>query len=56
MSPKEAQLQDALRNNGPALPDIFHAIEQQLGLRLEPSKTPIDILIVDHADKVPIAN
>lgn len=37
-------------------PDIYHAIEQQLGLRLEPKRTPIDVLVIDHADKVPVAN
>ena len=38
------------------LPDIFQAVEQELGLHLESRKTPIDILVVDSADKVPIAN
>jgi uncharacterized protein (TIGR03435 family) len=38
------------------VPDIFHAIEEQLGLQLEPKKTPIDVLAIDRADKVPIAN
>jgi uncharacterized protein (TIGR03435 family) len=30
--------------------------EDQLGLQLEPEKTPIDGLAIDHAEKVPIAN
>jgi uncharacterized protein (TIGR03435 family) len=38
------------------LPDIFHAVDVQLGLALEPRKTPIEVLVIDHADKVPIAN
>ena len=38
------------------LPDIFGAVEQQLGLHLESARTPIDILVIDHADRVPIAN
>lgn len=38
------------------LPDIFRAVEQQLGLHLESRNTPIDILVIDRADKVPIAN
>ena len=38
------------------LPDIYKAVQQQLGLQLEPRKTPIDVLVIDHADKVPIAN
>jgi uncharacterized protein (TIGR03435 family) len=38
------------------LPDIYRAVEQQLGLHLESKKTPIDIIVVDRADRVPIAN
>ncbi len=32
------------------------ALQDQLGLRLESQKLPVEILIVDHADKVPIEN
>ena len=34
---------------------IFSAI-QVLGLKLEPRKAPVDILIVDRAEKVPVEN
>lgn len=34
----------------------FSALEEQLGLRLEGRKLPLEILIVDHADRVPAAN
>jgi uncharacterized protein (TIGR03435 family) len=34
---------------------MFTAV-QQLGLKLEPRKTAVDVLIVDHAEKVPTEN
>jgi uncharacterized protein (TIGR03435 family) len=30
---------------------IFTSIQQQLGLRLRSEKTPVDILVIDHAEK-----
>jgi uncharacterized protein (TIGR03435 family) len=36
--------------------DLFTAIQQQIGLKLEASKAPIDVLTIDHAEKVPISN
>jgi uncharacterized protein (TIGR03435 family) len=35
---------------------IFSALPEQLGLKLESQKAPIEILIIDHADKLPTAN
>jgi uncharacterized protein (TIGR03435 family) len=46
-----AQSDDATAGSGP--PDFFAAVEQQLGLRLEPKKESIEILVVDHAERVP---
>ena len=48
--------------SGPPNPDpnglsIFAAIQQDLGLKLELRKQqPIDVLVIDAADKVPVAN
>ena len=38
-------------------PTVFFALEKQLGLKLvkAPSR-PVDILVIDHADKVPTGN
>jgi len=38
-------------DNADAPPDLFTAIQQQLGLRLESTKAPIDVLVIDHVDK-----
>jgi uncharacterized protein (TIGR03435 family) len=35
---------------------IFTAIREQLGLRLQAAKEPLEVLIIDHAEKVPIEN
>ena len=37
-------------------PNLFTALEKQLGLKLEKGKRPVDFLVIDHADKVPTEN
>ena len=43
-------------NDAAPLPDIYQAVEEQLGLHLESKKTPIEIIMIDRADRVPAAN
>ncbi len=49
-----AQAPDTTAEPGAA--DLFRALEQQLGLKLESAKEPLEILIVDHAERVPTEN
>lgn len=37
-------------------PDIFEAVREQLGLELKQKKGPVDVLVIDHAEKVPTEN
>lgn len=37
-------------------PDIFGALQEQLGIRLEATKGPVDMLIVDQTEKIPTEN
>ena len=37
-------------------PDLFSALEKQLGLKLEKSKTQLDVFVVDHMDRQPTEN
>ncbi len=32
------------------LPDIFTAVQVQLGLKLVPQKVPVDSLVIDHVE------
>ena len=37
-------------------PDLFDAVQSQLGLKLVRSKVPRQTLVIDHADKAPVEN
>lgn len=34
-----------------APPDLFAAVQDQLGLKLEARKAPVDIVVIDHIEK-----
>jgi len=37
-------------------PSIFAALQDKLGLKLEARKEPMDMLVIDHAERVPVEN
>ena len=47
---------DGLEPQGDPPPDLFTAIQSQLGLRLDAKKGPVDLLVIDHVEKVPTEN
>jgi len=46
----------ATDNLADSAPDFVTAVRDQLGLKLESKKGPIDVLVIDHIEKTPTAN
>jgi len=42
--------------DNPSWPTLLVALQEQLGLKLETRRAPIEILVVDHAERVPSEN
>jgi uncharacterized protein (TIGR03435 family) len=43
-------------NAMPSGPTLFSAIQEQLGLKLEPDKSQVDVLVIDSAERTPSEN
>jgi uncharacterized protein (TIGR03435 family) len=59
-SPDESQKTPPPDDGAPPVassgPSLFSALQEQLGLKLESRKEPVEILVVDHVERAPVEN
>jgi len=48
--PDDLQAKSGGSSDVPAGPTLFTALQEQLGVKLEARKVPVDVLVIDHAD------
>ena len=53
-APISSQTSEHPADSGP--PDIFTAVEEQLGLKLQAGRSLVDIVAVDHIERMPTEN
>jgi uncharacterized protein (TIGR03435 family) len=52
-APEQKQMSSPTNAAGPDIagPSLFTAVQEQLGLKLEPTKAPVDTIVIDHLEQ-----